>query len=193
MQKRIESQAIKILSCLKDARRAHGTYSCHNISPDLQRYVELVDLQSRFKPAISIYFEKYSEARLSHVDFFEPTGFSIAQILQATSFPIQGATENLNRQALVPSPAQKKSRGNKASRTKRLTEASLRALTIHPGHLALPKYGPRRSISLDMEFGGGQSWIDDSFSPKNLVGRDDPRTRNGDQAISLPSGESEPG
>ena len=166
---------MKILGCLKDARRAHGTYSCTNKSPDLQRYVELVDLQSRFKPAISIYFEKYSEARLSHADFPEPTGFSFAQILQATSFPIQEAVEKLNHQALAPSLAQNISRGNKASRAKRLTEASLRALAIHPGHLALSKHDHKRSISLDMEIGGGQSWIEDSFSPRNLVGRDDPR------------------
>ena len=183
MWKRIKSQVTIILRSLKHARVAHGTYSCTSENPALQRHVELVELQSHFKPAISVYFEKYSEARLSHVDFDEPISFSFAQILQATSFPIQDAVKDLSRQALALPPEQNKSRGKKASRVNKLTEASLRILANNPGHWVPPKNRPTSSSSLDMEIedreskgdiGDQNSLAVDSFSPRNTVGRDDP-------------------
>jgi hypothetical protein len=121
------------------------------------------------------------------MDLEEPTSYSFAQILQATNFPIQEAVKDLNHQAQESPLARNTSRGNKASRAHKLTEASLKILASHPAHWAPLKNSPKRSSSLGIEIGSEEfraeigdeePWADDTFPPRNLIGSDDTESQN---------------
>jgi hypothetical protein len=173
------------------------------VNLNLQRHVELVDLQSRFKPAINITFERYQVAPPSHPHSATPKGRTFLEVLQATSPDYEEAAESPSPPVLEydglergeldhddlehddlehdeeehdeeEHDEQEDVEHAELPRAQMPTEASLRKLATLPSQWVPPQNSPRRSISLDMEIEIKEHKTDSSCPPRNAVGRDDP-------------------